>query len=54
MTPRCRACDGWGEIRTMVCSSAISGLGERWVEEVEECDRCEGDGCEPLDNDDEE
>jgi len=52
MTPACKECRGTGEIRTMVSTSNLSGLGETWVESVEECDRCEGDGCEPLDNDD--
>lgn len=54
MTPACKECRGMGEIRTMVSAPSISGLGERWSEYVEDCDRCEGSGCEPLDNDDEE
>ena len=54
MTTACKECRGTGEIRTMVCEAAISGLGERWVLSIEECDRCEGDGCEPIDNEDEE
>jgi len=54
MTPRCKVCDGMGEIRTMVASPSYTGMSEHWSEHVEECDRCEGSGCEPLDNDDEE
>jgi hypothetical protein len=54
MTPRCKECDGMGLIRTAVSGPSWSGLGEHWSVNEEECDRCEGSGCEPLDNDDEE
>jgi hypothetical protein len=54
MTPRCKVCDGMGEIRTMVAAPSYTGMSEWWSEYVEDCDRCEGSGCEPLDNDEEE